>query len=322
MGAQGPQGPQGEQGEEGPQGPQGIQGPEGPPGDDGDDGAQGAAGADGLDGLDGAEGPPGPEGPQGPPGEDGADGAPGPKGDPGTPGADGEDGAQGPEGPQGPAGDDADVGDLETRLDALDLVVVDKADAATVNAALAAKASKAEVDTIATIGMPAKWWLGLTWPQYSWSTVLPGSSGVSLLRFKPPRAMTVRGLSFATTIAATANDNCAVALLSSDLKTVLATSGSVAGKMNAPAGRQDVDFIADVELAANQVYYIGWQSGPVGGTGATLLTVSLLNNTLATIMGTAVPDLLSASATSTFPFASPPVPTVNFSRPLLIVRER
>jgi hypothetical protein len=104
VGPQGPQGTQGLQGDVGPQGPQGVAGAMGPQGLTGADGADGTDGDTGDVGLQGIQGPQGTQGIQGLQGDTGADGAIGPQGNVGSQGPQGLQGEAGPQGIQGPQG--------------------------------------------------------------------------------------------------------------------------------------------------------------------------------------------------------------------------
>jgi hypothetical protein len=180
----------------------------------------------------------------------------------------------------------------------------------------------ADLEQIERRGLPAKWWWAMSGLVAGFGTATVGAGGAGLFKFVPRRNMTVRGLSFITTVAATANDECAVAMKAANGKTNLAGSGAVAGKLNATVGRQDVDFLADVELVAGTTYCPAFQQNTIGGTAATFASWNLVATQVAALIGSAPGEAFCMSANPTFPFATEPAPGVSSARPLLIVRER
>ena len=107
VGEAGADGADGSVGSQGPQGLQGIQGPQGSQGDAGADGAvgpQGNVGPQGTQGSQGLQGDTGPQGDVGPQGPQGVAGPQGPQGLQGDAGAQGSQGSQGVQGVQGVAG--------------------------------------------------------------------------------------------------------------------------------------------------------------------------------------------------------------------------
>jgi len=180
----------------------------------------------------------------------------------------------------------------------------------------------ADLEQIERRGLPAKWWWALTGLVSGFGTANMGATGAAFWKFVPRRSMTVRGLSFVVSTAATKNDECAVAIKGANGKTNLATSGAVLGKLNAN-GRQDVDFTADVELVAGTTYYPALQQNTIGETAAAFITWNLVSTTIASLISGNPGEAFLLSANPTFPFANEPTPTATqTSRPLLIVRER
>lgn len=108
-------------------------------------------------------------------------------------------------------------------------------------------------------------------------------------RFSPSRAMAVTKLAVVTTVAATNDDPCAVAIYDSTA-TRVATSGAVSGKMNAAAGVQEISLTATYVLSPGQVYYAAFSYGTVGGTAATLITVNYSSALVNGIFGTSPPQ--------------------------------
>lgn len=88
-------------------------------------------------------------------------------------------------------------------------------------------------------------------------------------RFVPSRNMTIVSAAIDVTVAAGANDDCAVAIYSSG-GTRLATSGAVASKLNS-TGVKTVSLSASLTVIAGTVYYLAFSVGTFGGTGASVL---------------------------------------------------
>lgn len=296
-GPEGPQGPTGPTGAEGVQGPEGKEGPQGPDGA-GTVGAEGPQGPQGIQGVAGATGAQGIQGSTGAKGDTGAQGAQGIKGDTGAEGPKGSTGSTGATGPEGPKGE------TPTTMPQSGVVGL-----------------TASLEALARQGLPEKLWPGVTGFQWKMNTTIQLVNVVKYSRFVPFKTMTVRGIRVVSTVAATANDNCAVGIRDTNGKTLLASSGSVAGKMNATAGPQDIDFTADVVLEAGHVYYVGFQYGAtIGGTAATLVNIE--NSGTFALIGSAVGELLTTANTATFPFATEPTLSPSSTGLYMIVRER
>lgn len=175
-------------------------------------------------------------------------------------------------------------------------------------------------------GLPEKYWPALTdFQLFKPQSNLQTANSVHFLRFVCPpwRNLRVRGLTVITTIAATNNDECAVAMKDETGRRTLAGSGAVKEKMNATAGRLDIDFTEDVTLEAGRVYYPGFQYGAVGGTAATMVTLEMQHAAgISGIFGSTGPNVYVSGPTTTFPFATEPALTAATTRVLMIVRER
>lgn len=104
------------------------------------------------------------------------------------------------------------------------------------------------------------------------STTVAAASTARFARFIPRRKLTVVKIGFVTTIAATNNDAVDVGLYAAD-GTKLVSSGATTGKANATAGAQKID-VASTVLHPGVVYYAALAYGTVGGTAATLQTLS------------------------------------------------
>lgn len=139
---------------------------------------------------------------------------------------------------------------------------------------------------------------------YVFGSVVAGASAYRLARFVPSRNMTIVKIGFATTLAATNNDNIDVGLYDS-VGNRLVSSGATAGKANATAGPQTIS-VTSTQLAAGQVYYAGLAYGAVGGTAATLVTMTPNQNVLTTMFGAGAGalEISSAPAGATLPVSA------------------
>lgn len=130
------------------------------------------------------------------------------------------------------------------------------------------------------------------------------ASSVYFVRFVPTRSFTASKITFAVSVAAGSNDNVDVGILDFTLSTVLASSGSTAGKLNA-TGNQTVSFTSTVTLVAGTVYYAAIGIGTIGTTAAQLVTMNLGLNTTPFFFGNSAPAVLAGRSASTFPIATP-----------------
>jgi hypothetical protein len=87
-------------------------------------------------------------------------------------------------------------------------------------------------------------------------------------RFVAPKAMTAKSIRFGLMTSASINDSCAVALYDST-GTQIATSGTIAGKLNAAPGPQSIT-VPDTALTAGSIYYAALWFSTIGGTAATI----------------------------------------------------
>jgi hypothetical protein len=229
------------------------------------------------------------------------------------------------------AGTQAEVGAkwnvLQTRLEPAGLASKAEVSTEQTRAKTAEAANALALELLQRGGLPEKFWPGLTlngFPLYQASSIIPTAAQVSHVRFVPPRNMTVRGLSLGCLVIATANDPCAIALKAENGTTTLAASGAVEGKLNAAAGRVDIDFTADVALEAGKIYYPSFQYGTVGGTAASLLAAEVRGNStaMAGMFGSTAPNLFVGTSGPAFPFATSPAPAASGSRVNVFVRER
>lgn len=340
----GPRGPDGPQGPTGAQGAPGTPGSEGPTGPKGAQGVQGPVGAEGPQGPDGegtvgAEGPQGPQGLQGAQGPQGTQGAAGAKGDAGAAGAQGIQGPTGPEPTSMPmsgvtglvaalnAKEPSDS-DLEA-IAALETTAYGRSLLTQANALKAREAletnSMAQFETALRQGLPEKMWWGLTAP-FAFNTATAIEKEAKFTRFVPHRDIICRGVSIILSVAATANDECAVAMKGESGTATLAGSGAVLGKVNGSPGRQDIDFTEDVKLEAGKIYHPAFQYGVKGGTAASIVTFNLVNNVITTVIDPAgaptSANRMTASNAPTFPFANTPSLTVSATAYAIIIRER
>lgn len=179
-------------------------------------------------------------------------------------------------------------------------------------------------ETVWRQGMPEKFWPTL-WDFRIWKfqASVQVAASVHLCRFKAPRNITARGLSFVTVVASTANDECAVVMKDETGKKTIASSGAVASKLNPTVARQDVDFTADVLLEAGKIYYPGFQYNTIGGTAATILTAETQNgNSVAGIFGTGPPNAYLGGPVTVFPWVGEPAFSIRQTGVFLIIRER
>lgn len=145
----------------------------------------------------------------------------------------------------------------------------------------------------------------------STSTLVPATNAAYYVRFVAPyTGFVCKSVNVITTVAATKNDLCAVALFAADGETILANSGSVAGKMNATAGTQNIPFASKYEgTVGGTVYYLAFQYQIVeAGTAATLSSAALNNSKIVQILNGSAGNILFSQPASppTFPFATTP----------------
>jgi len=124
------------------------------------------------------------------------------------------------------------------------------------------------------------------------------------IRFRCPVSITITKIAFGTTVAATTNDNCDVGIFSSDGTTLLRSSGSTAGKLNAAAGVQTVTLTSGIALTAGTIYYVAFAYGTVGGTAATIAMTNYAGQ-IVSLMGSAMPNLEQGIQAAAFPLAAP-----------------
>lgn len=116
------------------------------------------------------------------------------------------------------------------------------------------------------------------------STTVAGASTYRAARFVPRRTLTVVKIGFVTTVAATNDDAVDVGIFDAT-GARLVSSGATTGKANASAGPQTIS-ITSTTLTAGTVYYVGFAYGTVGGTAATVQTLSLGAAATAQMFGT------------------------------------
>lgn len=136
------------------------------------------------------------------------------------------------------------------------------------------------------------------------SSIALTASRAYVCRFVAPKPLVVTKIAFTTTVAAGSNDNCDVGIFDSTLTTLLGSSGSTAGKMNAVAGVQTVNLLASVTLVPGTVYYAAFAYGTVGTTAASMCMTAIQGNS-ANLMGSAAPNLAVGFQNTAFPLAGP-----------------
>lgn len=140
-------------------------------------------------------------------------------------------------------------------------------------------------------------------------TLQPTTNQAFYLRFVAPyTGFPCKSVNVVTTEAATKNDLACAALFAADGVTVLATSGSVASKMNAAAGTQNLAFESTYNgTVGGTVYYLAFQYQIVeSGTAAKLAASSFANSKMAALVAGTAGSILQALVTPTFPFATQP----------------
>lgn len=142
---------------------------------------------------------------------------------------------------------------------------------------------------------------------FTWGT-LTATNGMRSVRFVPARSMRVTKIRFMTTVAASLDDAVDVGIYNA-AGTRLGSSGATTGKANAVAGTQDVTLTAPVDLVAGTVYYLGFAYGVVGGTAATIVTASFVNNAATQLFGAAL-----GTAEATFTSSGTCPPTITYSQ--------
>lgn len=116
--------------------------------------------------------------------------------------------------------------------------------------------------------------------------------------------MTVTKIAFATTNAATNNDNCDVGIFNAAGTMLLGSAGSTGGKLNAVAGVQTLALQAGAPLVSGTIYYTAFAYGPVGGTAASIAMTQVASQA-SVIMGSALPNALQTFQAAAFPVAAP-----------------
>lgn len=120
--------------------------------------------------------------------------------------------------------------------------------------------------------------------------IASASGRVWYVRFRPGRVMRVSSIAYAVTTASQNDDNVDVGIFDGVSGTKLASSGAVAGKLNA-TGATSVNLTAGVWLNPGQTYYVGLACGTLGGTAATLASIAapLSNTAVTALFGAAYP---------------------------------
>lgn len=109
---------------------------------------------------------------------------------------------------------------------------------------------------------------GVEWPS---TTGALQANRASLLRICPSRIMRIKSIRFVVTTAAGADDACDVGIYDST-GTKIVSSGAVTGKLNS-VGVKVVE-IAETTLEPNKVYFLALSCGAIGGTAASVVSIS------------------------------------------------
>lgn len=131
------------------------------------------------------------------------------------------------------------------------------------------------------------------------------ASTARLVRFVAPQNIAITKIAFYLGTAAGSNDNVDVGIYNSTLSTLIASSGSTAGKLNAAAPSvQTVTLGATANLTRGTVYYAAIAFGTFG-SGA--CSIHMGSYAPASLMGASAPNIYNAVVTSSaFPLAAAP----------------
>lgn len=138
------------------------------------------------------------------------------------------------------------------------------------------------------------------------------ASRAYIARFVAPKTMTITKIAFQLTNAAGSNDNCDVGIFDASLTTLLGSSGSTAGKLNAAPGPQTVNLTGSVPLVAGTVYYAAFAMGTIGTTAA---QIAFTTGSIAApvLFGATAGNIAQAVQSSAFPLAAPFTPSASQS---------
>lgn len=135
---------------------------------------------------------------------------------------------------------------------------------------------------------------GLLLPRASGSSTTVAQTAKTMYqRFVPSRRMTIRNFLFVTVVAAGANDTIEFGFMDGVTGNRIATSGAVAGKLNAAAGVQVVP-ITPTLLQPGTIYYSAMALPAPGGTAAQLCGMGMSSAACWDIAGIAKPDAIVA----------------------------
>lgn len=152
-------------------------------------------------------------------------------------------------------------------------------------------------------------------------TVLLTASRGYYGRFVPSRPMRIVSMSFVVTSFATNDDACDVGIFNSALDTLLGSAGATTGKLNATTGVKTCTLTSPVNLSAGAVYYAGFSVGTVGGTAATVETVSTGSSIGNDIFGATAGLREMGIKASAHPLAAPVVTSATTSTVFLALNE-
>lgn len=148
---------------------------------------------------------------------------------------------------------------------------------------------------------------GILAPSVSGGSVATGALTANralFCRFVPSRAMTITKMAFVVQTAALSNDNCDVGIYAANGATLLKSSGSTAGKLNA-LGTQTLTLSSSLALTAGTVYYAAFAYGTVGSTAAQLAGPWGASTTsLDSVFGESAPQKIGAFMNTNFPLAT------------------
>lgn len=154
----------------------------------------------------------------------------------------------------------------------------------------------------------------------SGSTITLTAGRAYFSRFVPKRNYSITLAAFGLAVAAGANDNVDIGVFDANLTTLVASSGSTAGKLNTTLGTVTVPLT--VSLTAGTCYYVAFSAiTPFGGTAAQVRGINFATTDVPYLFASAAPKMEAAYA-SQFPLANTPSLSTGISAvPLIALRE-
>lgn len=179
----------------------------------------------------------------------------------------------------------------------------------------------ARLASLTGLGGPENGQAGIVAPVLGGSATYSGAARTVYLRFVPSRVMTIVGASFATIVAAAANDTIELGIMDS-AGSRMVTSGAVAGVLNTAAGAKTVNFAA-TDLTPGAVYYAAMATTAPGGAAAQLCARNLAGGACWELAGATFPTVECAteSAVTAIPATAGALTANIAAYPHLFLRE-